>query len=695
MVYLLRITVAYFLIFVSFTSDAQVSHIGGIINSYAAVQSLNYCENKVTVNSMAGFQPNQKVLMIQMKGAQISTGNNLLFGTINDYKGCGNFEVNTIEWIAGNDIKLKYAIVRDYEDGGSIQLVSIPEYTTATTDSALRAKEWDGASGGVFILKADTLILNDSISVFGAGFRGAQLENETTCWNSGNGGANDYVYATSVAGARKGEGIGNTPFPFGRGKNANGGGGGNDHNTGGGGGSNYGAGGRGGTRSNVSQFSCPGPSPGDGGLALDYNNTANKIFMGGGGGAGDENNNEGTAGANGGGICIIMAKFLLSNDQKINANGKSVTIKAQSDGAGGGGGGGTVLLYVDDYLGNLLVNANGGNGGKLDNGGSNTFCFGPGAGGGGGLVWVKGNSLPGFVNVIDTGGINGWNVFGISPPACPLGTTNGAQPGEDGGTLNNLQITEANVPFVQVTAQACCDTIVCPAASIQLNSSGTSTYPPPVFNWSNGNTNPDFVTDVYSTQQYVVTVTDHRQCTATAAINVTVPEANVSITANPDSAVILGQSVQLTALSSTALTYVWSPASGLSDANIYNPIATPDVTTNYCVTVTNAYGCTGSACKTIELLLPDVKVPDAFSPNADGVNDVFTIFEGNYADIQDIKIYNRWGEVVFTSPVNAAWDGTHKGNLQNAGSYVCRVVYSSPLNPGKTKEVVKDIVLIR
>lgn len=674
---------------------AQVSHIGGVINSYAAVQVLNYCENKLTVSNTSGFSPNQKVLMIQMKGAQVAVLNNMQFGTVEDYKGCGNFEINTIEWIAGNDIKLKYAIVRDYEQGGSIQLVSIPEYVTATTDSTLRVKNWDGSSGGVFILKTDTLILNDSITVLGAGFKGAALENEINCWNNGNGGANDYVYATSAIGARKGEGIGNTPYPFGRGKNGNGGGGGDDHNTGGGGGSNYGAGGRGGTRSNTSQFSCPGPSPGEGGMALTYSNTANKIFMGGGGGAGDENNNEGTPGGDGGGICIIMAKFLLSNDQKINANGRHVPVKALSDGAGAGGAGGTVLLYVDSYLGNLLVNANGGNGGKLDNGGSMTFCFGPGAGGGGGMVWAKGNSLPNFVTVKDTGGINGWNVFTVGPPACPFGTTNGAQPGDDGGTLTNLQITEASVPFVQVTAQACCDTLVCPGETVPFAANGTATFPPPAYTWSNGNTNNNFSEAVYNTQTYTVTTTDHRNCTATAAVNVTVPAAGVSITATPDSAIVLGQSVQLTALSSTALTYQWSPTEGLSNTSIYNPVATPDVTTNYCVTVTNEYNCTGSTCKTIELLLPDIKVPDAFSPNADGVNDVFTIFEGNYADIQDIKIYNRWGEVVFTSPVNTAWDGTHKGRLQNAGSYVCRVVYSSPLNPGKTKEVVKDIVLIR
>ncbi len=673
---------------------AQLSHIGGIINSYAGVTHLNYCENKISVNTVSGFFDGQKVLMIQMKGAEISTINNSNFGEVTDYKGCGNYEINTIDWIAGNDIKFKYAIQRDYEQSGIIQIVSLPEYIKATTDSALRAKPWDGTSGGIFLIKADTLILTDTISVAGMGFRGADLENETTCWNNGNGGATDYICATSVCGARKGEGIGNSPNPYGRGCNANGGGGGNDHNTGGGGGSNYGAGGTGGIRSNVSQFSCPGPGPGKGGKALPYNSTLNKIFLGGGGGAGDENNDEGTAGANGGGICIIISKLLIGNDEKINANGNSVRGKAQSDGAGGGGAGGTVLFYVDAYLGNLEVNANGGNGGVLDNGGSMSFCFGPGAGGGGGTLWVKGSSAPPNLQFIDSGGINGKSVFGISPPACPYGTTNGAQPGNKGGTATDLIIPEADVPFVPLTASACCDTIVCPGATVTMSASGAATYPPS-FAWSNGAIDSTFSEQVTFTKSYTVTVTDQRGCEIVIAEHATVPDVQVTITAIPDSAVLLGQTVQLAAISDSTYAYQWNPSDALSNATIYNPLAQPNTTTTYCVTVTNSYDCTATSCKTIELLLPDIKVPDAFSPNGDGVNDLFVIFKGNYAEIQDIHIYNRWGEVVFHAETNSPWNGTYKGKLQNAGSYVCKVIYSSPLNPGKTNTVVKDIILIR
>jgi hypothetical protein len=292
--------------------------------------------------------------------------------------------------------------------------------------------------GGIICVKADTIILNDSITVKGLGFRGAALNNETSCFNGGNGGAKDYFYSNTIGGAPKGEGNGNTPFPFGRGKNGNGGGGGNDHNTGGGGGSNFGKGGTGGTRTNVSNFSCPGPGPGDGGTNLPYNPTLNKLFWGGGGGAGDENNNEGTAGANGGGLCYLSAKVMVCNNQKINAAGNSVTLKALSDGAGGGGGGGTVVLDIDNIQGSITIDVHGGDGGTLNNGNDPNFCFGPGAGGGGGALWVKGAALAPTITLIDSGGINGRKVTGLVHPNCPNGSTNGATPGEKGGFSTQL-----------------------------------------------------------------------------------------------------------------------------------------------------------------------------------------------------------------------------------------------------------------
>lgn len=752
----------------SFCSIAQ-SSIGGVVNSYATVSVVDYCTNELQLSSASGFFAGQKVLLIQMTGAKINTTNTGFFGDVTDYDGCGNYEVNEIQSISANSILLKYKIERYYDVAGKVQLVSIPEYSSAVIDSVLRPLAWNGNTGGVLVVKADTIILNANVTAKGLGFRGAQLSNQTTCWNGGNGGAFDYVSTTDETGARKGEGIGNTPAPFGRGKNANGGGGGNDHNTGGGGGSNYGKGGLGGQRTNASTFSCPGPSPGVGGAALDYNNAFNKIYMGGGGGAGDENNNEGTAGANGGGIVLLLADVLVGNSRTVNADADSVKIVANSDGAGAGGGGGTVLLYVNNISGNLNVTAKGGKGGNLDNSGLNNYCFGPGAGGGGGVLWVKNQTIPSGINFNAAGGVNGMNVWTLST-ICPYGATNGAQPGDDGGTVTGLNVPFAQLPFVPLTASICCDTTVCSGAYVdfittatasvppayqwsvgdttasvlvQVNQSGVyqvtvsdrmycekvlsvsanvSNNPPDIFlccdtvvcsgqvvsfsivntsgqqlsyQWSSGSTSNVFSETIFFSQSYDVTAINTSGCEVVKTVNAVVPQVSTSITASPDSTVLLGQPVQLFASGDSVWYYAWSPSPGLNSSTTQTPIAKPDVTTVYCVTATELNGCSASACHKVELVIPDVKVPDAFTPNSDGDNDFFVVFPLKYAKIFSIKIYNRWGELVFEAEDNSEWDGTYKGNQQPLGSYVCTVEYGSPLNPDKTKRITKDILLIR
>jgi len=836
------------------------TNISGIINKYAAVTAIDFCNNNVTVSNTVGFFAGQRVLIIQMKGAEISGSNNSSFGDITNYKSCGNYEIAEIKSITGSVIEFKYALTRDYEATGSVQLVSLEEYTDAVVSAPLACAAWNGSTGGIVLLKANTLTLNDSITVKGKGFRGAVYENDNAgqaCYNN-TGGATSYYCTTVNCGAPKGEGIGVAGGNYGRGKNGSGGGGGNDHNTGGGGGSNYGKGGDGGRRSNESSSQCHGPAPGVGGTALAYSTSYNKIFMGGGGGAGDGNNNQGTGGANGGGIAIIMCNTLVGNNKKINANGNSVDsvvglncCYAQSDGAGGGGGGGTVLLYADNYSGTVRVDAVGGTGGHLDNGGStgtNAFCMGPGGGGGGGVLWVKGNSISANVVLTDTGGTNGNNRFGLGPAGCPFGTTNGAQPGDAGGSLTGLDILFDSIPFVKLVANACCDTTVCPSSTVLMNVTDTATLPPTIlwntgatsnsiteqvfsttpftvtvtdvlhsicsvtqtvtatvqnalpnvsvccdtnvctgayasfsvsatgtgqytyqwssgetttaitqqilgsqafyvtvtdengcsvekftvvltnntsptltvccdtivcagntvsmsaasssnvsYLWSTGQTTSSITQPVPSSTNFVVTVTDVNGCIATNSANAFVTNAQISVTANPDTAILPGQTVQLTAVGDSAYAYLWSPNDRLDNSTIYNPIATPGATTTYCVTATGDYSCTTSDCYTIEVIQNEViiKVPDAFSPNGDNKNDAFTVFPIGNAEVFDIKIYNRWGEVVFTSKGNNSWDGNYQGKPQPAGSYVCNISYGNPLSAVKPSRLVKDFVLIR
>ena len=68
--------------------------------------------------------------------------------------------------------------------------------------------------------------------------------------------------------------------------------------------------------------------------------------------------------------------------------------------------------------------------------------------------------------------------------------------------------------------------------------------------------------------------------------------------------------------------------------------------------------------------IPVIDVPNAFSPNSDGQNDVF-FARGSGVDRLDLKIYNRWGELMFESNnIAIGWDGTHKGVPQEMEVYV-------------------------
>ena len=130
---------------------------------------------------------------------------------------------------------------------------------------------------------------------------------------------------------------------------------------------------------------------------------------------------------------------------------------------------------------------------------------------------------------------------------------------------------------------------------------------------------------------------------------------------------------QLTA--SGANQYNWSPATGLSDTSIANPVASPATTTNYIVTgFDHVTKC--SATGNITVLVtkdgePKFFIPTAFSPNGDGLNECFKVTHFNYLKSLEITIYNRMGNLVFhTTTDNDCWDGTYKGKPMDPGNYV-------------------------
>ena len=157
---------------------------------------------------------------------------------------------------------------------------------------------------------------------------------------------------------------------------------------------------------------------------------------------------------------------------------------------------------------------------------------------------------------------------------------------------------------------------------------------------------------------------------------IVVPQFTVS--AGNDTSVVVNQPLQLQATSTdiTSDTYTWSPSGNLDNPDISDPVATfgAGVTTaTYTVTGVDSTGCHASDTLNIKIynVPPGLYVPTAFTPNGDGLNDIFKPILIGMKSLTLFRVYNRWGQLVFsTSNASIGWDGTFKGIQQNSGSYV-------------------------
>jgi len=266
-------------------------------------------------------------------------------------------------------------------------------------------------------------------------------------------------------------------------------------------------------------------------------------------------------------------------------------------------------------------------------------------------------------------------------------------------------------------------------------------------NFSSNNEFPIITPVVYADSgMYKVTITSPDGCSASDSILVKV-YAVPSVSAGPDTSICKGSSVQLSG-GGTGTSYTWTPAAGLSANNIANPVATPDSTTTYLLTVSDGT-CHDTASAIINILdkpvanagsahfifegqsitlngtaggsdisyywtpgnyfisnpgilqpvvspLQDttytlhvvsvacgtaadsvfvrvyakIAIPNAFSPNNDGVNDVWNIEKLYTYPGAEVSVYNRYGQQVFSSKGYATpWDGKYNGNPLPVGVY--------------------------
>ena len=278
-----------------------------------------------------------------------------------------------------------------------------------------------------------------------------------------------------------------------------------------------------------------------------------------------------------------------------------------------------------------------------------------------------------------------------------------------------VQVTDSNkctvidtIPLltlnpVTISANAGNDTVVCSGSVIKLNGSKTQGSAVLTYQWYNQTANTlvgdSAVLHIKSAavglQNYYL-VAANNGCADTARVAVIVKAEPTISLASSDTILIGGTltlgNVPLTNV--TGATYRWSPGSSLSDSTTANPIARPNAITVYTVTVTDQNGCTATATTrlTVDALL---KVDNGVTPNGDGKNDVMYISGIDRYPEAIVEIYNRWGELIYTSPAGytVPWNGKYNNKEDlpvGTYYYIIRLYYGDP-----SKVVTGPVTIIR
>lgn len=226
------------------------------------------------------------------------------------------------------------------------------------------------------------------------------------------------------------------------------------------------------------------------------------------------------------------------------------------------------------------------------------------------------------------------------------------------------------VPILQISAPPglCAgDTILLTVTNL------TPQYPISTYDWGpdsllisgDGTTSAFFSTD-YDNWIWVTGSTASGGCPGYDSVFVTVQgPPSGAINAFADNYTITTGSSTVLHVLPNGYTYSWTPSSTLDNPNSQNPTASPTQTTTYTVTVSNS-GCSRSDTVRITIVdalceEPFVFVPNAFTPNADGENDLLYV-RGQFVVSLLFRVYNRWGEKVWeTTDQSLGWDGTFQG----------------------------------
>jgi len=265
----------------------------------------------------------------------------------------------------------------------------------------------------------------------------------------------------------------------------------------------------------------------------------------------------------------------------------------------------------------------------------------------------------------------------MSPLAVTNTTTTYQVIGTVGSCTSTRQIKVTPIPYPIAGLSA--DTTICynTPAFLRGASDGTTFVWQPNSYLSNPlSLNP--IARPPSTQRYILSVFDTKGCPkpGTDTVLITVRPEVVAF-AGRDTSVVVGQPLQLNA--NGGVYYNWSPATGLSSVSIANPIAlyrSPASLIRYRIIASDSARCPDTAYLSVRVYqtAPTVFVPTAFTPNADGRNDIAKPILAGIKKLNYFRIFNRWGQLVYeTQQEGQGWDGRINGQLQGTHVFVWTV----------------------
>ncbi|MEO8762871.1 MAG: PKD domain-containing protein [Ginsengibacter sp.] len=257
-----------------------------------------------------------------------------------------------------------------------------------------------------------------------------------------------------------------------------------------------------------------------------------------------------------------------------------------------------------------------------------------------------------------------------NPSAAPIANTTFHITASIGKCNASDDVTIKVIPYPKANAGR--DTTICFPRSYQLHASGGSTYLWSPVTFLDNPFTPDPVATPTQTVRYIVSVKDVLGCPKPGFDSILIQVEKIIADAGPrDTNIVVDQPLHLSGTG--AELFSWNPPLGLNNADIANPVAILSENQQYVLKVQSPEGCSGT--DTIDVIVYKVKpglyVPNAFTPNGDGLNDIFRPVPIGMKFIRYFKIYSRRGQLIFSTPVqNKGWDGTFKGAPQDSDVYV-------------------------